>query len=91
MRVLHKCDTPSCVNPEHLFIGTLSDNSRDRDRKRRGRNTSGTGNSAAKLTEDDVRAIRSDPRPYLAIAKHFGVYQDTVGRIKRREHWSHVP
>jgi hypothetical protein len=35
--VLHRCDTPACVNPDHLFLGTAKDNALDREAKGRGR------------------------------------------------------
>ncbi len=39
MLVCHKCDTPACVNPSHLFVGTVKDNAIDREQKNRGRYT----------------------------------------------------
>lgn len=45
----------------------------------------------AKLTEDQVREIRSDPRPLVHIARAYGIGEMQVGRIKRRERWSHIP
>ena len=90
MCVLHKCDTPICVNPDHLFLGTHNDNARDRVRKRRGGDLSGKNNSQAKLTEENVRAIRADARSQLAIAAAYGISQTNVGFIKRRITWQHV-
>lgn len=43
MHVLHKCDTPLCVNPNHLFLGTLKDNTQDAIRKKRQSNDKYTG------------------------------------------------
>ncbi len=75
MSVLHHCDTPACVRPEHLFLGTRADNVRDMDAKGRrgfaigvlnGRTTTpqttarGSHHGMAALTEDDVRAIRRE-------------------------------
>jgi hypothetical protein len=58
--VLHRCDNPPCVNPEHLFLGTQGDNVRDMDAKGRRKNAPhpGTKNGRAKLTENDVRWLR---------------------------------
>src|SRR5438552_10251708 len=52
--VLHKCDTPCCVNPNHLFLGTDSDNLRDMYSKHR-RTQRGVANGNNKLTENDVQ------------------------------------
>jgi hypothetical protein len=57
MDVLHKCDNPGCVNPEHLFLGTQATNDADRDAK--GRQARGSEHGMAKLTEAQVREMRA--------------------------------
>ena len=58
IQVLHTCDTRDCVNPDHLFLGTNTDNMQDASKKHRF-NQVGQNNGAAKLTELDVAVIRS--------------------------------
>lgn len=79
--VCHKCDTPSCVNPNHLFLGTNKDNSGDRDRK--GRTLKGQSHPKAKLSDLDVKNILSDKRKYKEIAIHWGVSIWHIKDIKR--------
>jgi len=86
--VLHKCDTPVCVNPDHLFLGTQSDNTRDCIRK--GRHIRGSKVGTSKLTEQDVLAIRSDTRSKKEIAISFGVSSSAIGLIKSRKRWSYL-
>ena len=86
MVVCHKCDTPPCCNPEHLFLGTIADNSADMARKGRSRWARG-GDSNAKLTEAEVRAIFEDQRPETAIAFAYGVLATTINNIKRGVTW----
>lgn len=86
--VLHHCDVPACVNPEHLFLGTGADNSRDMVRK--GRSTAGVSNPNSTLTEADVLAIRSDTRTLKPIAEDYGISTSQVHRIKLNQHWKCV-
>jgi len=86
--VCHKCDTPSCVNPDHLFLGTKAENSADRNAK--GRQARGERNGPAKLTETQVRAIRADARGCRKLAREFGVDAGTIMSIRRRKTWAHV-
>ena len=93
MFVCHRCDNPQCTNPDHLFLGTPKDNSRDCASKKRNRNgvCLGTKNHHAKLSEKDVLAIRSDCRSQPKIARDYGVSHVLIGKIKRREIWKHLP
>ena len=81
MHVLHECDTPACVNVEHLFLGTHADNVRDMMSK---------GRHASKLTSEDVAQIRSrraNGETQAAIAASFGIQQPMVSKICRGLHW----
>jgi DNA-binding CsgD family transcriptional regulator len=89
MLVCHKCDVRSCVNPDHLFLGTPKINSADMTAK--GRQARGERHGIAKLTNEDVLNIRRDGRTQRQIAKAFGVSQGVVWNIKSRKRWVHVP
>ena len=94
--VRHRCDVPACVNPAHLEIGTHADNVRDRDE--RGRHHCGRGEThgAAKLTEAEVRTIRTlyvrghGELGQTGLARRFGVSHALIGFILRRERWALV-
>lgn len=90
MQALHTCDNPSCVNPDHLFSGTIADNMRDKAQKGRSRAPVGEQNGHAILTERQVRRILKDPRPYAEIAAQYNVAASTIGSIKQRYSWKHI-
>lgn len=82
--VMHTCDVPACVNPGHLRAGTPARNSADMKAKRR--SPLGARNGQAKLTESDVRAIRTDTRPKRDVAATYGISVTSLNRILRRAH-----
>ena len=89
--VCHRCDEPTCVNPEHLFLGTNADNAADC--KAKGRTRKGIDHNQAKLTDDAVRSVREALAAgdrQRDIAKRFGVSQRCVSSIHRRVTWGHV-
>lgn len=93
MLVLHKCDNRQCVNPEHLFLGTQSDNMKDMVSK--GRNAQpklfGERNPMARLTQKQVDAIRSEVAAgstQRSMCDKYAVSPMTVSRIVRRESWN---
>lgn len=86
--VCHKCDNPSCVNPDHLFLGDHKINHADRNSK--GRAASGERVGAAKLTAKAVREIR-ESKPGEALAKtKYGISRTHYYRLMRGEGWSEV-
>lgn len=90
--VLHKCDVPSCVNPDHLFLGTHAVNMTDRNKK--GRQAKGESHPRAKLKESDIhliRQMRQAGKTHKAIADFFGVCRTTIRVILAGLHWKHVP
>lgn len=90
LQVLHKCHVRCCVNPDHLYAGTAQDNMDDKMRRGRHRVPCGSDQPAAKLTDDQVRAIFADPRPNSAIARTFGVSRPAVSLIKNGHTWRHL-
>jgi hypothetical protein len=88
--VRHTCDNPSCVNPEHLIVGTYKDNTQDA--VARGRNAFAERSGTAKLTSVEVRAIRALYScgcgfTQTQLGKAFGVTQANISLIVRGDHW----
>lgn len=93
MFVCHKCDVPMCVNPDHLFIGTHTDNVRDMHKKKRwkARDMRGENSPTAKLTNEDVTAIRQSTESNSVLAARYGVVRDHIQRVKDRKMWKNIP
>ena len=91
--VCHRCDNRKCVNPDHLWVGSVGMNNADRHVKGRSRGASlaGVTNPMSKLTEDDIRDIRACPSNLKETADRYGIAFGTVSDIRRRKTWKHVP
>lgn len=89
--VLHKCDNPRCCNPDHLFLGTDIDNSRDCVAK--GRHAYGERSGQARLSAGDVRDLRelyAIGMSFARLAPLYGVNEATVRSAVRGDTWKHV-
>lgn len=90
--VLHRCDTPACVNPDHLFLGTNQQNIADRHAK--GRDAKGSQSGVSKLTTEQVQDIRISRKSgaFLKdIATKHKVTIQSVWGILNKKSWSHLP
>lgn len=88
MFVCHKCDNPSCVRPDHLFLGTPADNVIDMVQKGRNVSCPGLKNGVAKLTPEQVRAIYLDPRTNKEIGASYGIASSLASFIRQRRLWA---
>ena len=92
--VLHTCDVPSCVNPNHLWLGTRGDNRRDAVAKDRHAKAlpslRGSKHHSSVLTEDAVRHIKSSADSGVSLAKLYGVTKGLISQIRNGRAWKHV-
>ena len=106
IKCCHKCDNRSCVNPDHLFLGTQADNMRDAANKKRMASGDRSGSRlhpesrprgentpCAKLRDEDIpviRALVANGKSQRSVARRFGVHHGIIGGIIRRKAWKHV-
>ena len=90
--VLHKCDNPRCVRPEHLFLGDQVANNADKMAKKRHRYgvSRGEAHGCSKLTAEQVIEIRSSNETSIEVAKRFGIARHYVYEIRARQSWKHI-
>lgn len=89
--VLHACDTPLCVNPQHLFLGTQKQNMVDCAEK--GRSNAGSKSPMAKLDEETVLRLRADAvndSDFCALAEKYGISRQMVKNIVLRRNWTRI-
>lgn len=89
--VLHRCDNSACINPRHLFLGTVEDNNNDKIRKGRQFVPRGDKNPRAKLSReqrDDARRLAELGETHDAIASLLGVSSATISFLLRGATWA---
>jgi hypothetical protein len=94
--VLHRCDNPRCVRPDHLFLGTQTQNLHDMRLKKRGAtppHRRGCFNNKTRFADDDVRAIRAryaNGDSLRVLGKAYRVWHTTIADIVHRKTWTHI-
>lgn len=90
--ICHSCDNPGCVRPDHLFVGSPAENTRDAASK--GRMARGERNAAARLGPEQVKALRKEYRAggvsQVSLGRKYGISQSQVSVIVRCESWRHI-
>lgn len=92
--VRHKCDNPTCINPEHLELGTPKENNDDKVKRGRCSSLPGESNPSSKLTEEKVKEIKTlllqGDLTLTEIGKRFGVSRKAISKIRDGETWRSV-
>jgi hypothetical protein len=88
LHILHSCDNPKCVNPEHLSTGTNNDNVKDKMNKNR--QCKGIQHGKSKLTEAQVLEIRASDKTQQELANIYNLDQSTISYIKNNKLWKHL-
>ena len=90
LHVLHRCDNPPCVNPEHLWVGTNLDNARDCAEKGRQNIQRGEASGRHVLTASDVAIIRQSDEPIGVLAMRYGVTDAAISHASLGRSWRHL-
>lgn len=86
--ILHSCDNRTCCNPSHLRIGTHRDNMADmRIRGRRRGIGTGASNGRARLTQEQVDAIRRSPHGKIRLSRQYAISPAQIQRIRAGKQW----
>jgi hypothetical protein len=90
--VLHKCDNPACINPEHLFLGNQLDNMHDMIKKNRENYAKGENSATSLLNNEQIKEIRrlKGVESSYKICERFGVAASTIRSIWSGRNWKHV-
>ena len=92
--VCHRCDTPSCINPNHLFLGTYADNAKDCVNKKRHSSRVGVNNGRSSMSEEKVlRIIKDLEESYITlktIACNHNVSKGIIGQINTGQSWTNL-
>lgn len=88
LMALHSCDVRSCVNPDHIFLGTQQDNMTDKVNKKRQAN--GEKHGMSKLTKEQAFEAKFGTEKASSLSKRFGCSATIIRQIRNGDYWKHL-